>query len=209
MSGQNSNGGTREKLQFEVVGWKGDMEINSGCRGSFLGPASVFESLQSRRTVCGETLRTAAVSSTLRPAKKRSSTTWALRASTLASDCTAHPFHERGVAFRGDDHSFIQGYLVAAPPLSCAFSQSVIDQHPPHQSLRRQREKWAAILPSNAMHVHQPQESLVDEGGGLQSVVVAFASHVASGDSLQFLVHDGDQLVECGRSPALQRATRR
>ncbi len=143
--------------------------------------SQVFDSFQSRRTVCGETLSTVAVSSTLRPAKKRSSTTWALRASTLASDCKApSSSNELGVAFRGNDHGLVQGYLVArTAPFPGASGQGVIDQDPTHH-LGRQREKVGAILPLNTMHVHQPQEGLVDQGGRLQGVAAAFARHIAS-----------------------------
>src|SRR5262249_32974560 len=46
--------------------------------------SQAFANLQSRSTVSGETLSASAVSATLSPPKKRSSTTWLFRRSTAA-----------------------------------------------------------------------------------------------------------------------------
>jgi hypothetical protein len=51
---------------------------------------------------------------------------------------------------------------------------------------------------------HQPQVSLVDEGGGLEAVAPTFAAHTPAGDPLQLLMDEESQLGERGlvaRSP--------
>jgi len=105
-------------------------------------------------------------------------------------------FHEFRIARWRHDHGFVQRDLArGAAPFPGASGQSVVDEDAAHH-LGRQGEKVGAVLPWNAVDIHQPNEGLVDQGAGLQSVSLAFPRHITSGDALKLRMHDGDQLVE-------------
>src|SRR4051794_10258751 len=65
----------------------------------------------------------------------------------------------------------------AASPLEAAFAASAFDKNSSHR-FRGSGEEMAAAVPalSNVL-VHQPQISLMDQGGGLQSVARLFLGH--------------------------------
>ena len=46
--------------------------------------------------------------------------------------------------------------------------------------------------------IHKPDIRFVDQGGGLESVTLPLAAHVAAGETVQFVVDKGIQLVERG-----------
>ena len=76
-------------------------------------------------------------------------------------------------------------------------------QNAPHQ-LGRNREKMGTILPLHALVVHQSNVGFVNQGGCLQAVTGALASHVASRKAAEFVIDDRGQSVERARSPSLQ-----
>ena len=76
----------------------------------------VRASFQSRMTVSGEIRSTAAVSSTLRPPKKRNSTTRLLRSSNLASADNASSSATRSSALSGMDNASVNDTRIAPPP---------------------------------------------------------------------------------------------
>ncbi len=58
-----------------------------------------------------------------------------------------------------------------------------------------------AILPLHALVVDQTHVGFIDQGGGLEAVTGALASHVAAGEAAEFVVDDGSQPVERGAIP--------
>jgi hypothetical protein len=55
-----------------------------------------------------------------------------------------------------------------------------------------------AVLPADAAQVDEAKERLVDEGRGLQSVIVAFAAHLEAGQPAKLLVDERHQVIERG-----------
>jgi hypothetical protein len=54
------------------------------------------------------------------------------------------------------------------------------------------------VPPFDALDVEESHVRLVDERRGLQRVFAAFATHVTACDTPQLVVHERDELVECG-----------
>ena len=73
----------------------------------------------------------------------------------------------------------------------------MINQNSAHH-LRRHTEKVRSALPIYRMLFDQLEISLMNQSGGLQSVVASLMTHVASGQTAQLPVDQGD---ESGRSP--------
>ena len=57
-------------------------------------------------------------------------------------------------------------------------------------------KKWTAVLPLHPLIVHQAQISLVYQCRGLQAVPRALASHAPAGQSVEFPIDDGRQLLK-------------
>ena len=122
---------------------------------------------------------TSAASVSVRPPKHFSSTTREARASTSARRVSASSESQEIVRPPGrlellvfPDHP----HHLARPACRVARSR-VIDEDAPHVR-RHDAEEVRAILPVDARRAEQAQVGLVDEGGRLQGVVVAFAPHV-------------------------------
>ena len=79
----------------------------------------------------------------------------------------------------------------------CAACRTASSINAPHET-RGQGQKVRAILPANATKIDQSNEGFVDEGGGLQRVIVTLATHLETGEATEFLVDDRHQLVERG-----------
>src|SRR2546430_10091258 len=62
-----------------------------------------------------------------------------------------------------------------------------IHQNPPHQ-LGRDAEKVRAVLPTHILPVNQPDVSLIDQCGCLQSVTGTLAAHVVMGEAVQLVI---------------------
>ena len=164
---------------------------------------------QSRMTVTGAISRTSAISSTVRPAKYRSSTTRAFRSSVfreerqrlVQSDDIRRRLrpHDRDVVQRDVDG--------AAAAFGVAAGPRIVDENAPHD-LRGQREEVGAIVEIRPPLIDQPEVRFVDERAGLQGMIGAFAAHQAMGHAMQLVVNELDQTIE-GRGvaalPAVQQ----
>jgi hypothetical protein len=153
-----------------------------------------FANVQSRPTVCGEISSTAAVSSTVRPAKNRSSTIRALACVDFLE--TVERIIQR-------DDVFPQ---VAAPAegfgkrypngVAAAFVGSAgaggIDEHPPHEP-RRHGQEVRPVLPVHLPDVHQPQIGLVHERRGLQALRGSLVAQTPARNLAQLVVHERHQ----------------
>jgi len=73
----------------------------------------------------------------------------------------------------------------------------------PHQP-RRHREEVCPVLPFHSLDVDQPQVRLVDERSGLKTVTGSLTPHMGSGNPVQLVVHERNQLVQ-GHLVALSR----
>ncbi len=160
--------------------------------------SQALASLQSRRTVSGETFSTSAVSSTLKPPKKRNSTTRLFRGSTRARALQRIVQRDQVVAF------FSCGPINASSSVTLGIAASAllvtartrrIHQNPPHQ-LRADGEEMGAVLPVHLLAAQQFQVGLVDQCRGLQGVAGALPEHVAPREAPQFLVDQGDELLQ-------------
>ena len=96
--------------------------------------SQILALLQSRLTVTGETLSTMAVSSTLRPTKKRISTTRTLRGSTLR-ECVQRVIegHEVGTGIAADENSLIERDMLHAASAFEVLTSCMLDQNTAHQ----------------------------------------------------------------------------
>src|SRR6185436_19211706 len=72
----------------------------------------------------------------------------------------------------------------------------MVDQNAAHQ-LRGYREEVSAVLPLHLTLFDQPHISLINERGCLQSVIRAFAPHVAASEAAQLSLDQWNQPVEC------------
>ena len=141
-------------------------------------------------------LSTTAVSSTVRPPKKRISTTWTFRGSTrgerVQGIIEGDEVDGRVVAHDG---GFVQrDVLNAASTFEVVPSRS-LHENATHQ-LRGDGEEVRSILPLHPLVVDQADVGLVDQRGGLEAVVGSLAPHVPVGEPAEFGVHDGRQRVE-------------
>src|ERR1700690_44878 len=69
----------------------------------------------------------------------------------------------------------------------------IVDQYPAHE-LRGNPEEMTAVLPLLLL-IDQLQIGLVDQGGGLQSMVRTLMPQISSSHAAQFLVKQRDQLI--------------
>ena len=146
--------------------------------------------------VLEETESTSAVSSSVRPPKNRSSTTWPCSESSAAS------FDERVVQSNQVDRPRL-GHRNRVEKVPRSFPTSflriplarVLHEDPPHR-LRGHGEKMRAILPFHPLPADEPQVGLVDDGGGLKRVAWSFPPEIPLGHSMQLAVDEGDQPVQ-------------
>src|SRR5437867_6188264 len=97
-----------------------------------------------------------------------------------------------GCLFQGDVLHATSAFHVVAP--------RVLYQNAPHQ-LGRNREEMGAILPLHALVIHQAHVGFIDQGRGLEAVAGALAFHVALPQTVELVINDGGQPVECASIP--------
>src|SRR5437773_1748400 len=97
-----------------------------------------------------------------------------------------------GCLFQGDVLHATSAFQVVAP--------RVLYQNAPHQ-LGRNREEMGAILPLHALVIHQAHVGFIDQGRGLEAVAGALAFHVALRQTVELVINDGGQPVECASIP--------
>src|SRR6266487_3427935 len=71
----------------------------------------------------------------------------------------------------------------------------MVNHDAPHQ-LRGGRDKVAPTLPDRLRIIDRPQIGFVENGGGLQGVAGAFPAHVMVRESVQFGLHQREQLLQ-------------
>ena len=149
---------------------------------------------QSRATVSRETSSTAAVSSTLRPAKNRSSTTRTLRGSIApsASSASSSAIRSRGACSGSGAAIFTSSVTCCGRPPRFAdgFRARQVDEHTPHRA-GGDGEKVVSIVPIDLPRVVQPEERFVDEGRRLKRVAGALAAHVLRRAGSELVVQHG------------------
>ena len=84
-----------------------------------------------------------------------------------------------------------------AAALLIALRSRDVDEDTPHQP-RGHRQEVSPVLPVDVLKIDQSEVRLVHERRRVQAVPGTFASHAASGDAPQLVVHERDQLVEGG-----------
>ena len=109
------------------------------------------------------------------------------RAATTICDL---PGLERAMVFQRDG-----GVLRAAAAFYGTCGARVIHQNVAHH-IRRDGEKVRPVLPTNAVHLNQPEEHFVNQGCGLQRVAYALLVHVDARHPAQFHIHLRRQCIE-------------
>ena len=158
--------------------------------------SQILALLQSRLTVTGETLSTMAVSSTLRPPKKRISTTLHF-ARIDARQCVQRVIerHEVGAGIDAHENGLIQRDMLHAASAFEVMTSCMLDQNTAHQ-LRGHREEMGPILPLHPLVIHQAHIGFIDQRGRLEAVAAALTSHVAVRQAAELRIDDRRQLVE-------------
>ena len=158
--------------------------------------------LQSRMTVSGEIFKTSAVSFTVRPPKKRSSTTLLLSRIVVGQlgQCLFQVHQLRRHVGRNDKSFFQRQSVIVSPTFEGVVRAGKVNENAPHQP-RADREEVGAILPTHVLELHQPQVDLVDERRGLQRVTFIFPGHLAARQAVQFVVDQGRQVLQGGLVP--------
>ena len=82
-----------------------------------------------------------------------------------------------------------------ASALARTLGPRVVDQDLAH-GVGRHRKELSAILPVEAGLLHEPQEDLVDERGGLERVLRTLTAHLCPGDATQLSLDEGKQVVQ-------------
>ena len=144
----------RVRRQLESVSWPRLISRRS----------QAFAVFQSRMTVSGETFKTSAVSSTVRPPKNLNSTTWLIRASNVASALSAslratksQLLQIRQLLHVIETHVNRTATTFLALPVA-----GELHQDPSHH-LRCDSEEVRAIPPFDSIDVDQPQVRLVHQ----------------------------------------------
>ena len=83
--------------------------------------------------------------------------------------------------------------LKAAAVTLGLLAAGAVDENPAH-GLGSGAEEVSSVLPSPGFAA-DAKPGFVDEGGGLKRVAGRFASHLLRGDSAQFLVNEGEELI--------------
>ena len=74
----------------------------------------------------------------------------------------------------------------------------MVDQDVPHDP-RRYGKKVSAVPPRDVLRIDEPQVRLIDQCRRLQAVARVLVPHVLSRDSMEFVVDERQQLLECAR----------
>lgn len=83
-----------------------------------------------------------------------------------------------------------------------------IHKDAPHDS-GGSSEEVSAVLPFDSRASHQADESIVDQRGGLQQVLIPVVKQLSFRKATQFGIHDGRQTIQSGkvaRAPVIQDA---
>jgi hypothetical protein len=87
--------------------------------------------------------------------------------------------------------------LRAAAAFCIPVPACVIDQNATHD-LRGNGKEMRTVGPMHVLLIYDANVSLVDQGGGLQSMAFPFPAHVAAREPVQLVVDQRIQLVERG-----------
>ena len=94
--------------------------------------------------------------------------------------------------------------LLPLPPLLGMMIPGMIHQDVAHHPSRKAK-KLRSIAPANTPPIDQPQIELVDQGGGLERMIMPFSPHIALGDSAQIMAYEWHQLLKSRRIPVTPR----
>ena len=150
---------------------------------------------QSRLTVPVDIFSTSPISSTLSPPKNRISTICAFRGSIRASADERLVERDESrlrIPGRPDDDHVVQRHMLDAATALDVAAPRMVHQDAAHH-LRRHGKEMRAILPLHARVVGQAHIGFVDQGGRLQAVARALATHVVAGQTMQLGIDDGRQ----------------
>ena len=100
-----------------------------------------------------------------------------------------------GILAGGDDRHVLERHVLDAAAALDVVTPRVVHEDATHD-LRRHGKEVGAILPLHARVVRQAHVGFVHQGGGLQAVPWALATHVVAGEAVQFLVHDGRERLK-------------
>ena len=165
--------------------------------------------LQSRSTVCGETDSATAVSSTLRPPKKRNSTTRAFRGSRRASSCSASSRATTSALRSGRAKTALieRDGADSATALAISAAPSMINQHAPHD-LCGEGEEMCAVVKIHA-GIDKPEERLIHQGIRLQRMAAALLSHIVPRRPAELVYRATANSSPAWRSPRFHSCSRR
>src|SRR5438270_11213002 len=153
-------------------------------------------SFQSRFTLRTEISSVSVVCSRLIPAKKRNSTTRALRGSISSRAFKASSRAIRSSLPCGEAFIASSRWTCSNRPprlfARCARASSTrIRRH----DLRRKGKEVGAIFPSHSLNIRKTKISLVYQGTGLEDSAGRLTPHIAIGDVLQFGVNQRVGLI--------------
>ncbi len=143
-----------------------------------------------------------AVSSEVRPPKKRSSTRRPSRSSSRDSSSSARSTSARSKLAGGGDGPLGQGHLQPPAALQCLPGPRPIHDDAPHEPCRH-REELCAVLPSGVLRA-QAQVRLVHEVGRSQRAA-RLVSQLRCRAAAQLPIHDRHQQVACLRIAVVPR----
>jgi hypothetical protein len=162
--------------------------------------------------VSGDTWSTAAVSSTLKPPKKRNSTTRDFR----GVHCLK--YFQRVV--KGDHLTDIPGRKIgnfiqidawqSAAALRCHAPARAIEEYAPHHRGRNGKE-MGAVLPVDVGDIDHAEPGFMDQGCRLDCTSGALVLHAMTGYATEFPVNPGRELPQCflvASSPGSQELRR-
>ena len=171
--------------------------------------ARLWRVFHSRITVIGDTCRTSAVSSTLRPPKKRSSTTLRFARCPLRQRVQGIvEGHEIIGAIGAEDGCGVERDMLGVRAALHVAAPRMVDEDAAHR-LGRDGEEMGAVLPVHALVIDQPHVGFVDQRRGLQAVAGALALHVVARQAVELVVHDRCQLGERALVPVAPRTEKR
>ena len=120
-------------------------------------------------------------------------------------------FFQSGIDDTGDQHAraFVRhdGYVAERQcretftSFRAPAAAGVIHQNIAHDPCGN-REEVGTRLPLDVLLADQAQISLMNEGGGLEGVVVPLAAHVGVGEPVKLVIDEGKELLEFGMSLA-------
>ena len=153
--------------------------------------------VQWRLTVAGEMSIASAVSSTVSPPKKRSSTSRAwlgIERREPIERLVERDEIDRSLA-AGHERLVERDALARAAALLRAAGACALDQNLAHR-MRRDRAEVRAVLPPSRFVLHETQIRLVDERRGLQRLAGTLAAQITRGKPPQLLVDDRQQRID-------------